>query len=365
MKRGLTGRYEVATFGGERVEAFVPAPLPPVPPLETGGKLPQALERALLSVGRLDSLSTFLPDPTLFLYSYVRKEAVLSSLIEGTQSSLSDLLLFEADEAPGVPLEDVVEVSNYVAALDHGLARLRAGVPLSNRLIREIHGVLLSRGRGSGKDPGEFRQLADCMAAFERFLHNQKDGLPTLVRAGLAHVQFETIHPFLDGNGRVGRLLITLLLCEAGVLREPLLYLSLYFKQHRDEYYRLLGQVRSKGDWEAWLSFFLEGVHQTADGAVATAQRLNMLFHEDRDRIAPKGRRAGSMLRIHEALTKRPVTSLPDLARSTGLSFPTTGAAIEVLVGMGIARELTGRRRNRVFAYDRYLAILSEGTELP
>ncbi len=387
MKRGLTGRYEIATFGGERVEAFVPAPLPPVPPLETGGKLPQALERALLSVGRLDSLSTFLPDPTLFLYSYVRKEAVLSSLIEGTQSSLSDLLLFEADEAPGVPLEDVVEVSNYVAALDHGLARLRAGFPLSNRLIREIHGVLLARGRGSGKDPGEFRrsqnwiggtrpgtaafvppppdQVADCMAAFERFLHNQKDGLPTLVRAGLVHVQFETIHPFLDGNGRVGRLLITFLLCEAGVLREPLLYLSLYFKQHREQYYRLLGQVRTKGDWEAWLSFFLEGVHETADGAVATARRLNTLFHEDRDRIAPKGRRAGSMLRIHEALTKRPVTALPDLARSTGLSFPTTGAAIDVLVDMGIARELTGRRRSRVFAYDRYLAILSEGTERP
>jgi Fic family protein len=387
MRRGVTGTYETTAAGSERVKAFVPAPLPPKPALDMAGPLLPLLEQANLALGRLDSLSSLLPDPSLFLYAYVRKEAVLSSRIEGTESSLSDLLLFELDEAPGVPVDDVVEVSNYVGALEHGLARLRGGFPLSNRLIREIHGVLLSRGRGSGKDPGEFRRsqnwiggsrpgtarfvppphhlVPGAMSSLERFLHETSDGLPHLVRAGLAHVQFETIHPFLDGNGRVGRLLITFMLCHAGVLREPLLYLSLYFKQHREEYYRLLGQVRTKGDWEAWLSFFLEGVRETADGAVATARRLNALSLEDRDGIAPKGRRAGSMLRIHEALTKRPVTSLPDLANSTGLSFPTTGAAIEVLVGMGIARELTGRRRNRVFAYDRYLAILSEGTEVP
>ena len=238
MKRGETGRYDVTAIGGESVRAFLPNPLPPSPPLVMDGALLRLHESASLAVGRLDGISALLPDKRLFLYTYVRKEAVLSSQIEGTQSSLSDLLLFELEEAPGVPLDDVVEVSNYVAALDHGLARLREAFPLSNRLIREIHGVLLSRGRGSGKDPGEFRRsqnwiggtrpgnarfvpppataVQDCMADLERFLHAQDDGAPGCsVRAGLAHVQFETIHPFLDGNGRVGRLLITFLLCHA------------------------------------------------------------------------------------------------------------------------------------------------------
>ena len=328
-----------------------------------------------------------LPDKPLFLYGYVRKEAVLSSQIEGTQSSLSDLLLFELDEAPGVPLDDVVEVSNYVAALQHGLARLREGFPLSNRLIREIHGVLLSRGRGSGKDPGEFRRsqnwiggsrpgnalfvppphtaVQDCMGALERFLHATDDALPVLVRAGLAHVQFETIHPFLDGNGRVGRLLITLLLCHAGVLREPLLYLSLYLKQNRATYYELLDRVRRDGDWEAWLAFFLEGVQRTAEDAVSTAQELAGVFQADRSMIEPRGRRAGSALRVHQALKARPLSSMQEVCRTTGLSFPAASSAMDLLVELGIARELTGKRRNRLFVYDRYLAILSAGTETP
>ena len=266
MRRGETGRYAVTAAGGETVRAFIPSPLPPVPALALDGPLQRSLETATLALGRLDGVSTLLPDKEVFLYSFVRKEAVLSSQIEGTQSTLSDLLLFELDESPGVPLDDVVEVSSYVAALEHGLGRLRGGFPLSNRLIREIHGVLLSRGRGAGKAPGEFRRsqnwiggarpgaavfappphtaVPDCMAALERFLHAEDDGLPVLVRAGLAHVQFETIHPFLDGNGRVGRLLVTLLLCHAGVLRDPLLYLSLYLKQRRGAYYALLDQVR-------------------------------------------------------------------------------------------------------------------------
>jgi len=387
VERGLTGRYEITAAGGERVQAFVPAPLPPDPPLVLAGPLQQKLERAVLALGRLDSLSTLLPDTGLFLYAYVRKEAVLSSLIEGTQSSLSDLLLFELDEAPGVPLDDVVEVSNYVAALNHGLARLRDGFPLSNRLLREMHGVLLARGRGSGKEPGEFRRsqnwiggsrpgnarfvppphtmVQDCMATLERFLHAEDDGLPVLLRAGLAHVQFETIHPFLDGNGRIGRLLITFLLCHSGILREPLLYLSLYFKQHRDEYYRLLDHIRTHGDWEAWLAFFLDGVRETGEGAVATAQRLTTLFREDRERVVPTGRRAGSTLRVHDALKAKPLTSLPEVVRQTGLTAPTAGSAMDSLVSLGIARELTGKRRNRIFAYDRYLAILNEGTEAP
>jgi Fic family protein len=387
MKRGETGRYEVITAGGESVRAFVPAALPPVPPLALDGPLQQALEAAVLALGRLDGVSTLLPDKSLFLYAYVRKEAVLSSQIEGTQSSLSDLLLFELDEAPGVPLDDVVEVSNYVAALEHGLARLREGFPLSNRLIREIHGVLLSRGRGSGKDPGEFRRsqnwiggsrpgnatfvppphtaVPDCMAALERFLHAGDDGLPVLVRAGLAHVQFEAIHPFLDGNGRVGRLLVTFLLCHAAVLREPLLYLSLHFKQHRATYYDLLDRVRREGDWEAWLAFFLEGVQRTAEGAVSTAQRLGEMFRADRARIEARGRRAGSALRVHEALKARPILSMPEACRVTGLSFPAASSAMDLLVELAVARELTGKRRNRLFLYDGYLAILNEGTEAP
>jgi cell filamentation protein, protein adenylyltransferase len=385
MRRGPTGRYEFATVGGERFAAFVPGPLPPIPPLEIEGPLQQSLELALLALGRLDGVSSLLPDPSLFLYSYVRKEAVLSSQIEGTQSSLSDLLLFEIDEAPGVPLDDVTEVSNYVAALEHGLARLRGGFPLSNRLVREIHGVLLSRGRGSGKDPGEFRRsqnwiggsrpgnaafvppphirVPDCMSELERFLHGEGDGLTALMRAGLSHVQFETIHPFLDGNGRVGRLLITLFLCDAEVLGEPLLYLSLYLKQNRAAYYELLDAVRRDGDWEAWISFFLEGVRQVSEGAVLTAQRLATLFRDDRDRISRAGRRSASALQVHEALKSRPLVSVQDVSARTGLSFPTTSAAIDLLVELGVARERTGKRRNRIFVYDRYLAVLSEGTE--
>lgn len=384
MKRGATGRHETTAVGGETVRAFVPSALPPVPPLVMDAGLQPLLEAAVLAIGRLDGVSTLLPDKALFLYTYVRKEAVLSSQIEGTQSSLSDLLLFELDEAPGVPLDDVVEVSNYVAALDHGLARLQEGFPLSNRLIREVHAVLLSRGRGSGKDPGEFRRsqnwiggtrpgnalfvppphtaVAECMAELERFLHAE-DHLPVLVRAGLAHVQFETIHPFLDGNGRLGRLMITLLLRQSGVLREPLLYLSLYLKQHRAMYYELLDRVRREGEWEEWLTFFLEGVKEVAEGTVATADRMGRLFAEDRGRIEAAGRRAGSALRVHEALKARPVQSMPKVCENTALSFPAVSSAMALLAELGIARELTGKRRNRLFVYDRYLSLLSEGTE--
>jgi Fic family protein len=358
-----------------------------VPPLSLEGPIQPLLETAVLSLGRLDGVSTLLPDTSLFLYSYVRKEAVLSSQIEGTQSSLSDLLLFELDEVPGVPLNDVVEVSNYVAALDHGLSRLRSGFPISNRLIRELHGVLLSRGRGSGKDPGEFRRsqnwiggtrpgnaryvppphsaVQDCMAELERFIHAEDDGIPVLVRAGLAHVQFETIHPFLDGNGRIGRLLITLLLCNAGVLREPLLYLSLFLKEHRSEYYDLLDHVRREGDWEAWLQFFLEGVRLTAAGAVETAQRLAELFAGDRTTIRSLGRRAGSALRVHDALKARPILTVQGASDATGLSFPTASSAMNLLIDLKVVRELTGKRRNRVFVYDRYLSVLNEGTDRP
>ena len=385
MQREETGRYVSTSAGGEQVRAFVPVLLPPVPALALDGSLQQALEAATLALGRLDGVSTLLPDRALFLYAYVRKEAVLSSQIEGTQSSLSDLILFELEEAPGVPLDDVVEVSNYVAALEHGLRRLGEGFPLSNRLIREIHEVLLTGGRGSGKNPGEFRRsqnwvggsrpgnaafvppphtdVPDCMAALERFLHAGNDGLSALLRAGLAHVQFETIHPFLDGNGRVGRLLVTLLLCHAGALREPILYLSLYLKRHRTNYYDLLNHVRRTGDWEAWLGFFLEGVRLTATSAFSAAQRIAQLFQDDRDRIEKTGRRAGSALRIHEAIKAQPILSLSEAGRRAGLSFPTASSAMKLLDQQGIAREFTGRQRKKLFIYHRYLAILNEEIE--
>jgi len=386
MKRGLTGHYEASPFwGNEQVRAFVPDPLPPHPPLEMSKERQRLLERATLALGRLDSITLLLPDPNLFLYAYVRREAVLSSQIEGTQSSLAQLMLFELEEAPGVPLDDVIEVSNYVAALDHGLKRLKEGFPLSNRLIREMHGILLSRGRGSEKSPGEFRRTQNwiggtrpgnalfvppppghveaCMADLERFLHDEGNPYPTLIKAALAHVQFETIHPFLDGNGRIGRLLIAFIMHHDGVLSQPLLYLSLYFKQHRSDYYRLLDLVRIEGDWEAWVDFFLEGVTMTASNAVETAKRLVSLFQQDEQKIQSLGRGASTPLRVFRALCERPLLSLNEVCRRTGLSFPAAGKGMKSLIRLEIAREITGQRRNRIFAYDRYLTILSEGTE--
>jgi len=385
MRRGVTGNWlTISTVGDESVQAFVPHPLPPEPPLEITGSIRQVLEDALVALGRLDSVSMLLPDTALFLYGYVRKEAVLSSQIEGTQSSLSDLLLFEMDEAPGVPVDDAAEVSCYVAALEHGLRRLAEGFPMSNRLLREIHRVLLAKGRGVDKDPGEFRRsqnwiggtrpgnatyvpppperVADCMHELERFLHDEPERSGVLIKAALSHAQFETVHPFLDGNGRLGRLLITLLLCNEGFLKEPMLYLSLYFKTHREVYYDLLQRVRTEGDWEAWLRFFAEGVVETAGAAVSAARSLVDLFEKDRQLIQAKGS-TGSALQIHHALQGRPITSISRVAKETGLSVPTVGSALQVLCELGIARELTGKRRNRLYGYDRYLQILSEGTE--
>lgn len=371
--------------GGETIEAFVPSPLPPDPPVEFGTDLQGLLEDATHALGRLDGAAARLPDTHFFLYPYVRKEAVLSSQIEGTQSSLSDLMLHELEGAPGVPMDDVVEVSNYVAALQHGLDRLRGGFPISSRLIREMHEVLMRSGRGSKQDPGHFRRsqnwlggtrpgnaafvppphqkVPDCMAGLEGFIHAEGDGLSELVRAGLAHVQFETIHPFLDGNGRVGRLLITLLLVDAGLLREPLLYLSLFFKQHRSLYYELLDGVRKAGDWEAWLAFFLEGVRETAEGAAATERRLAELFSTDREALEEAGRRATSALRVHEALKERPLLTISAACQITDLSFPAVSSAMEVLEELEVVTEVTGKKRGRVYAYETYVEILSEGTE--
>ena len=385
MRRGPTGTFVAGpSMGGETVRSFVPTPLPPEPALEIEADLREEIDQALLALGRLDSVSSLLPDTSLFLYMYIRKEAVLSSQIEGTQSSLSDLLLFEIDQAPGVPFDDVNEVSSYVRALELGVRRVREEFPISGRLFREIHAELLSTGRGSEKGPGEFRtsqnwiggerpgratfvppppeQVAECMGELERFLHDQRGRTSTILKAALAHVQFETIHPFLDGNGRLGRLLTTLLLVSEGVLREPLLYLSLYLKTHRETYYDLLQRVRTEGDWEAWIEFFVRGVRQTAEQAVSSAQALALLFEQDRNRIQGLGRIAGSALQVHFALQQHPIQTIQSATDRTALSTPTVTAVMKHLEDAGIVRELTGKQRYRVFGYDRYLEILNEGT---
>jgi Fic family protein len=386
VKRGPTGHYVSSTTVGQRaVKAFIPKPLPPQPALTIDPALRDRLDAALLSLGRLDSVSTLLPDTSYFLYTYVRKEAVLSSQIEGTQSSLSDLLLFEAEASTDVPLDDVTEVSNYVAAMQYGLKRIREGFPVSNRLIKEMHAKLLARGRGSAKNPGEFRStqnwlgaarasttvfvppppqlVGGCMSDLEKWLHDKPTRTPTLIKAALSHVQFETVHPFLDGNGRIGRLLVTLLLCAEGVLGEPLLYLSLYLKKHREQYYALLDEVRTEGGWEEWLGFFADGVNETAGSAVKTAQRLVALAAADRDRIRSIRRAAGSALRIHHAMQERPVATTAQLAKKTKLSVPTVIESLRRLEELNIVNEVTGRPRYRVYTYEKYLGILSEGTE--
>jgi len=380
-----TGQYIAGTTGKESYQAFLPAQLPPDPPLALDGELLQWLEKANRALGRLDGISDVLPDSHLFLYQYVRKEALLSSQIEGTQSSFSDLLLFEMDEVPGVALDDAREVSNYIAAMNHGLERLGEGFPLSLRLFREIHAILLKDGRGAHKQPGEFRRsqnwlggsrpgnavfvpppperLMECLDPFERFLHDEAGLTPVLLKASLAHVQFETIHPFLDGNGRLGRLLITLVLVNEGVLHEPLLYLSLYFKTHRSEYYDYLQRVRLQGDWEGWLKFFLQGVFETAQQAVETARTVLDLFEQDRESIRGLGRIAGSCLQLHHRLQQRAIVNIPDSTKALDINRTTISNCIKRLQELGIVREITGQRRNRLFVYDRYVQKLSEGTE--
>ncbi len=380
-KNRRLGRYIETRLDNERVRAFVPPPLPPDPPVRIEGLLTR-LSAADRSLGRLDGITTLVPDHAHFLYMYVRKEAVLSSQIEGTQSTLSDLLRFETEAAAGHPVDDVREVSNYVDAMMYGLKRLDT-LPLSLRLIREMHKRLLQSGRGKTQNPGEFRrsqnwvggtrpgnamyvpppvaELMPCLDAFERFVHAKAPDCPPLIKAGLIHVQFESIHPFLDGNGRLGRLLITLYLCSQKVLSQPLLYLSLYFKVHRIDYYRLLQEVREHGAWEAWLEFFLDGVATTADQAFETGTRIVNLFKTDRDRIAAAGGQAGSALRIHELMQTSPFLTAPKARERTGLTMPTVNSAFVELQRLGIVREVTGRRRGRVYSYRAFLDLLSEG----
>jgi Fic family protein len=358
--------------------------LPPSPAVKLEPMM-TLLERAGYAVGGLNGISSILPNPELFLYMFVRKEALVSSQIEGTQCSLSDILRDEAGDETEASFDDVREVSCYVDAMEYGLARMNEGFPLSLRLIREIHGRLLAQGRGAGKQPGEFRtsqnwiggsrpgnalyvppppeRLMEFLGPFELFLHAEEPPLPVLVRAAMVHMQFETIHPFLDGNGRLGRLLITLLLCHAGVLREPLLYLSLYLKQNRSEYYRLLQEVRERGNWEDWIRFFLRGVQETAEQSVETARRILALLANDRRRVEDSGQAASSTLRVFQVLDRSPVVTIPRVAEKTGLSYPTVQAAIDRLEKLEILGRYGSGKRNKRYAYRAYLDILSEGTE--
>ena len=374
----------ISSLGEERGKAYLPPPLPPDPRVNME-LLTAKLEKAHLFIGRLDGMTAILPDIPIFLNTYVRQEALLSSQIEGTRSSLSDLLLFEVDSAPGVPLDDVREVSNYVAAMNHGLKRIAEGFPLNQRLMRELHEILLSKGRGNTKLPGEFRRsqnwiggsrpgnalyvppppghVVDLMSDLEMFIHTDYPEYPTLVKAGLMHVQFESIHPFLDGNGRLGRLLITFLLCTSGLLRYPILYLSLYFKTHRSRYYELLQRVRTHGDWETWLEFFLDGVIHTSEHAIETAKKILGLFERDYEEIKQSGQLVASSLRVHKVLKERPVLPASYAARSAGTSLPTVYDALKHLQNLGIVKEVTGKRWNRIFAYDEYVRILSETSD--
>lgn len=376
------GRYIVQNLGGESYKAYVPPPLPPEPAVDLARLYPY-LEKAMLALAELNNIHKSIPNTSLFIYMYVRKEALLSSQIEGTQSSFSDLMLFEHYQKPAVSLQDVEEVSNYVKAITYGLGRLKGDFPLSLRLLREIHGVLLSGCRGSGKLPGEFRRsqnwiggtrpgnalfvpppvdhLNQCLSDFENFLYDES--LPVLIKAGLAHVQFETLHPFLDGNGRLGRLLITLLLCLEGMLDEPILYLSLYLKQNRAIYYELLQEVRRHGTWETWLEFFLEGVYQSAKQGINTANLINAFFSEDLAKIEKLGRARFSCKRTLEYMKRLPQVTVPLLASELGMTAPTARSALKHMVELGILAEVSEKKRDKVYVYRKYLNALEEGAE--
>jgi Fic family protein len=378
------GSYIRCSVAAEAYQAFLPPALPPEPPVNLI-PLQGLLSKANQALGKLDAVADILPDSSLLLYYYIRKEAVLSSQIEGTQSSLADLLLYESHEAPSVPIDDVVEVSSYVAALEHGLKRVQEGFPMSLRLIREMHAILLSKGRGSHKQPGEFRRsqnwiggsrpgnaafvppppdrLNECLDSFEKYLHLEERSYASLIDAGLIHVQFETIHPFLDGNGRIGRLLITFFLMMMGDLRQPNLYLSLFFKNNRQEYYERLGAVRTTGDWEGWLDFFLYGVAKTSNQVLETSQAIAKLFKADQEKIVTLKRAGITARQAHAQLQKKAISNAINMASALEVSVPTARAALNNLKKLGIVKDVSGSGKERIYIYTALLDILEQGAE--
>lgn len=378
------GRYITCSVTGESYQAFLPSDLPPIPPIDLVS-IQQLFAKANQALGKLDNVSDMLPNSHLLLYYYVRKEAVLSSQIEGTQSSLSDLLLYESNEIPLVPLDDVIEVSSYVAALNHGLKRVQEGFPLSLRLIREMHKVLLSHGRGSNQQPGEFRRsqnwiggsrsgnaafvppppeyLMDCLGALEEYLHLEQRPYASLIDAALIHVQFESIHPFLDGNGRIGRLLITFFLMMMGDLKQPVLYLSLFFKNNRTQYYECLSAVRTTGDWEGWIKFFLTGVVETANQVIETSHAVSVLFQQDREKIKSLKRAGISANAVHKQLQKRALLSVKQTAELLDVTIPTARIALNNLKKQGIVDDIKGTGKERLYIYKALMMILERGAE--
>jgi Fic family protein len=377
------GRLVIQQKGVDGYSAFVPNPLPPKPPLMIDDEMSRLMERANRALGRLDGCTYTLPNPDLFLYMYVRKEAVLSSQIEGTQASLDDLLEYEGEIGGKSSPDDINEVSNYVDAMNYGLERLRE-LPLSLRLIGEIHARLMAGIRGGHKSPGEFRasqnwiggtrpgnaafvpppahEVLPCLGDLEKFIHDET--VPPLLKAGLAHAQFETIHPFLDGNGRMGRLLISFILCHDQVLEKPLLYLSLFFKKYRQEYYERLNAVRRDGDWEGWIKFYLQGVYEISKQATDAAKAIMDLMAQDRQKAAGLGKASPTALALLDILYRRPYVTIPYVARELGISSPAASKAVANLTTLGILKEVSGKKRDRVFLHESYLSIIREGTEI-
>ena len=380
MQRKQHGKLlKSSLVGGEQYNVYVPASLPPVPAVNMA-EITERLEKANLAIGELNGVVETVPDPSIINYMYVRREAVLSSRIEGTQSTLDDLLRYEAGTAPSVPVDDVTEVSSYVAALNHGLKRMQGGFPLSLRLIREIHKVLLTNSRGQHKTPGELRRsqnwiggtrpgnahfvppppdkVKELMSDLEKFMH-AKDKIPALVKAALIHQQFETIHPFLDGNGRAGRLLITLFLCDKSFLRSPFLYLSLFFKQHRDLYYERLSEPRKSGDWEKWLNFFLEGAALTANDAKKTLVAIRKLFASDDEKTATLGRARGSAQQVFALFKQKPLLTIAAITRRTELSKPTAISSVDRLIDLGIIKNISEKKWGQIYSYAGYANLLA------
>lgn len=384
MKRTLQGTLVNCSLSSEHYNAFVPNPLPPVPAINFQ-EISVLLEKANKALGELNGVIETTVDPSIINYMYVRKEAVVSSQIEGTQSTLDDLLKYESDQTQGVPVEDAAEVSSYVAALSHGLDRIQNGFPLSLRLIREIHKKLLQNSRGHTKMPGEFRtsqnwiggtrpgnarfvptppdKLTQVLGDWEIFMNDDEDNIPVLLKAALMHVQFETIHPFLDGNGRTGRLLITLFLCVKGALKSPFLYLSLFFKKNRDLYYEMLSNVRKTGDWESWINFFLEGIVETSNDAKNTLIAIQKLFSEDKEKVAALGRAAKSGLLVFNEFQKKPLLNVSELVKRTNISKPTVISTLNKLIELGIISKQSEKKWGQTYTYSGYVKLLTPDSD--
>lgn len=379
MKRGMQGKFVKCSITSECYNTFIPNDLPPKPEIDTAS-VSSLLEKANQAIGALNGVISTVPDSAIINYMYVRKEALLSSQIEGTQSTLDDLLKYEAQQTQGIPVEDASEVSSYVAALNHGIDRINEGFPLALRLIKEIHAILLKNSRGKTKSPGEFRssqnwiggtrpgnarfvpcspdKLLDILSRLEKFI-NEEDNIPSLIKAALIHVQFETIHPFLDGNGRLGRLLITFFLCVKGLLKSPFLYLSLFFKKNRTLYYEHLNNVRYQGDWESWIQFFLEGVIETSDDARKTIILIQKLFADDEQKLETLGKAKTSAKIVFEQFERKPILTVAEIESKIKLSRPTIISMINRLIELGILTNTSEKKWGQTYAYTGYIDLLS------